>query len=460
MSDLLSPCGFQAPPDLQVLLPRDPLYGTRESSYWAVNARLSPACIVQPKSTAQVSSLLKELVATGRQFAVRAGGHSPVPGANDIAGDGVTVDLGLLNSVAYDAGSETVRFGAGCRWRDVYGELGRHERTVPGGRGGDVGCDNVISYEIVLADGRTVTADKDTHVDLFRALKGGANNFGVVTSFAMRTHPSGRIWGGISASPASATDQTIRTVWNFTEGLTQDESRQDSYMLAVFGYFPAFGANVVNIATFQADGGPRGPGWDDWRALPKIMDTTGETTVAELAEQITLPPDYHNAWFTLTLRNDERLLKKATDVHERLVADLQAHVPDGDFITQCIFQPLPSVVAQRTAAAGGNVMGTERIAENAVLFSYSAMVRTAELARWVYPRLRRGLEEIRGFAAAAEAGGGLMDWLYMNYADSSQDVIGSYGVENVEELRRVAARYDPGQVFQKLCPGGWKIPGI
>lgn len=181
-----------------------------------------------------------------------------------------------------------------------------------------------------------------------------------------------------------------------------------------------------------------------------------------------------NAWFTLTLRNDERLLKKATDVHARLVADLGAHVADGDFVTQCVFQPLPRVVARRTAAAGGNVMGTARIARNAVLFSYGAMVRTAAQARWVHPRLRRGLGEIRDFAAnlpvegegEGEGGeeeggqGGLMDWLYMNYADRSQDVIGSYGAENVEELRRVAARYDPGQVFQKLCPGGWKIPGI
>lgn len=179
---------------------------------------------------------------------------------------------------------------------------------------------------------------------------------------------------------------------------------------------------------------------------------------------------HSNAWFTLTLKNDERIMKRATDVHERLVADLQSYVTDGDFITQCIFQPVPSIVAQRTKAAGGNIMGTERITENAVLFSYSAMMRTAEQATWVYPKLKKGVEEIRGFAAGVEGEGGegggkggkggLTDWLYMNYADSSQNVLGSYGVENVEELRRVAARYDPERVFQKLCPGGWKIPWI
>lgn len=108
----------------------------------------------------------------------------------------------------------------------------------------------------------------------------------------MRTFPSDRIWGGIAATPESATDQTIRMVWNFTEGLSTEPSRQDSYMLAVFGHFPGFGVNVANIALFQADNDPSGPEFDDWRALPKIMDTTKETTVSKLAEQITLPPDY------------------------------------------------------------------------------------------------------------------------------------------------------------------------
>ncbi|KAK8047712.1 hypothetical protein PG996_015776 [Apiospora saccharicola] len=340
-------------PELQVLRPVDPLYGSREGSYWAVNTRLSPACIVLPDSAQQLAEIVKELAATQRQFAIRSGGHSPVPGANDIA-DGVTVDLSSFNKIAFDAGSETVRFGAGARWKDVYGELTKHKRTVSGGRGGDVGvsglllgggsswmtakngwaCDNVLSYEVVLADGRIIVADRSTHADLFQALKGGSNNFGIVTSFVMPTIPSDRVWGGIAATPASATSQVLSAMYGFTE---KQGGFPDSYLMAVLGYFPDFAANVASTAVFQGLGDSSGPEFEDWRKLPKMVDMTNMATIHELSFAITLPPNYQ--------------------VHSQ-----------------------------------------------------------------------------------------------------SQDVLGSYGPENVDKMRQVAAKYDPDRVFQKLCPGGWKIP--
>ncbi|KAK8050692.1 hypothetical protein PG994_012422 [Apiospora phragmitis] len=123
--------GFQnsgfldAHPELQVLQSADPRYGSREGSYWVINTRLSPACIVLSDSPQQLAALLKELAATQCQFAVRSGAHSPVPGTNDIA-DGVTIDLSSLNKITFDNGSET------------------HKRTVSGGRGGDVGVSGLL----------------------------------------------------------------------------------------------------------------------------------------------------------------------------------------------------------------------------------------------------------------------------------------------------------------------------
>ncbi|KAK7955811.1 uncharacterized protein PG986_005033 [Apiospora aurea] len=350
MADIPSPSVLKSLADLEILLPADHRYGTRERSYHAANARLAPSCIARPRSAPQVASLLQELASSKTA---------------DIAGGGVTVGLGLLDTVAYDAAGGTVRFGAGARWRDVYGEL---------------------------------------------------------------------------ANPDSATDQIVRAVRNFTQLQGQGQA-QDSYLMAVLGYFPDFGTNVGSTAVFQAANDPSGPEFDDWRALPKIVDMTKETSMAALAEEITLPANYHDAWFTLCIKNDERIMKKATDLHETLVAELKAYVADGNFITNCIFQPVPCTVSQRTAAAGGNIMGTERIAEDAVLFQLVVMTETAEQARWAHPRLQRCVDAIRDFAA-------------------KEDVIGSYGAENVEEMRRVAIKYDPDQVFQKLCPGGWKIPGL
>lgn len=75
----------------------------------------------------------------------------------------------------------------------------------------------MLSYEVVLADGRIITADRATNTDLLRALKGGSNNFGIVTSFTMPTMPSDRIWGGIAASPDTAIPEVVNAMWHFTE---------------------------------------------------------------------------------------------------------------------------------------------------------------------------------------------------------------------------------------------------
>lgn len=135
-----------------------------------------------------------------------------------------------------DAASETVNIGPGGRWRDVYHELHKHNYTVAGGREANVGvggfllggglaflnsqrgfaCDDVISYEVVLADGSIVTADKDQHARLFRALKGGSNNFGIVTNFKMNMLSNNKIWGGLTISPKEYITDSIDAMHDFT----------------------------------------------------------------------------------------------------------------------------------------------------------------------------------------------------------------------------------------------------
>src|SRR5262245_481747 len=141
--------------------------------------------------------------------AVRGGGHSCAGTA--VCDDGLVIDLSLMKAIGVDAAARTAQAQGGVLW----GELDRATQAfglaVPGGTDSEVGiagltlgggngwlmgvhgatCDNLLSADVVMADGRTVTANCNENVDLFWALRGGGGNFGIVTSFRYRLHPVG-----------------------------------------------------------------------------------------------------------------------------------------------------------------------------------------------------------------------------------------------------------------------------
>lgn len=109
---------------------------------------------------------------------------------------------------------------------------------------------------------------------------------------------------------------------------------------------------------------------------------------------------------------------------------------------------------QASAAAGVNVLGLDSQETNGLILTVSVMVKTREHEAFAYPRAQEWVRTLRQFAAGVGAN---QDWLYTNYSDKSQDPLATYGAENFRFLREVAARYDPDGVFQKQCPGGFKL---
>ncbi len=162
-------------------------------------------------------------------------------------------------------------------------------------------------------------------------------------------------------------------------------------------------------------------------------------------------------WFTLCFKNNASIIMKAAELHDGLVDELQVHIKDGDFKTQCVFQPLPRSFIQRSIEAGGNVMGLEQHDSDGIIWGFHVMVRTPDLELWASPRVRRVYEGVREFANSID---GLLSWTTANYAHPTQAVFQSYGEENVKKIREVAIKYDPDGVFQYLCPGGFKISSV
>jgi FAD/FMN-containing dehydrogenase len=196
-----------------LLLPGDAAYPEACHIYNGMIDR-HPALIVRCVDVADVIAAVNFVRDTRLPLAIRGGGHN---GAGlSLVDDGLVIDLSLMKGIHVDTSLGTVRVEGGCVWGDVDHATHPFGVAVPSGfisttgvggltLGGGLGyltrqygltIDNLLAVEIVLADGRCVTASADTNADLFWAVRGGGGNFGVVTSFLFKSNPVNLVYGG------------------------------------------------------------------------------------------------------------------------------------------------------------------------------------------------------------------------------------------------------------------------
>jgi len=206
-----------------------------------------PQVIVRAEQVADVTAAVAYARDSNLDLSIRGGGHSaPGFGTND---GGVVVDLSLMRHVHVDPATQTARASGGATWGDF--NYATHEfglattggiisTTGVGGLtlGGGIGylsrkyglsIDNLLSAQVVLADGSVVTASATEHPDLFWALRGGGGNFGVVTSFEFQLHPVKDVHVGLFFYELESAGDLFRFFREFIP--TADEG---------YGAFPAF----------------------------------------------------------------------------------------------------------------------------------------------------------------------------------------------------------------------------
>ncbi|KAK2598312.1 hypothetical protein N8I77_011735 [Diaporthe amygdali] len=457
---------------LAVSYPDSATYKERIESYWSVAAQLTPWCIVQPSNAQEVSAALLTLLdGPNCGIAVRSGGHTTFAGANNIV-EGATIDLGNMNSTTYHPKNSTASVQPGSRWLQVYETLDKLGVTVPGGRAGTVGvaglilgggnsfysakkgmvCDNVVGYEMVTSTGDIIYVTNYTHADLFKALKGGGSNFGIVTRFDLSAFHAPKLWGGAVSYNKTAGPELINSMVDFVDNVENDQA---SSSIIFWTYQPALQDTIVIAAYENTDGVVAGPSFDKYLAISgNLSSTMRVTNISDLAHELEQPTGYIDLWFTLSFKNDARVLEHAVETHNQLVEDLLVQSPDGDFITQCMFQPLPTIFAEHGIARGGNVLGLNKLTDNAVVWLATLAVKGAEQEEFGRAKMTAWVKSVGDFAKSV---GSHVEWQYLNYADHSQDPLGSYGQENVELIRTAANKYDPLGIFQSKVPGGFKI---
>jgi FAD/FMN-containing dehydrogenase len=212
---------------------------------WNGSIDRRPALIVRPRGAADVIDAVNYARAKGLPLAVRCGGHS-VAGNGTVDG-GVLVDLASLKGVHVDPQARTARVNGGV----LVGELDRETQlfglATPSGRvtttgvggftlGGGYGwlspkyglaCDNLLSADVVTADGRLVTASERENDDLLWGLRGGSSNFGVATSYEFRLYPLGpTVLAGLLVHPIDEA-KSLRS-WSPRPGSSRRRRRSSS----------------------------------------------------------------------------------------------------------------------------------------------------------------------------------------------------------------------------------------
>src|SRR5713226_477805 len=187
-----------------------------------------PALIARCAGVADVIAAVRFARTRELLVSVRGGGHNIT--GNAVCEGGLMIDLSPMKSVRVDPGKRTARAEAGLTWGEynretqafglastggVVSTTGIAGLTLGGGLGWLMGkhglsCDNLLSADIVTAEGQFLTASADQHPDLFWGLRGGGGNFGVVTSFEYRVHPVGPVLAGMVLHPMAKAREVLR----------------------------------------------------------------------------------------------------------------------------------------------------------------------------------------------------------------------------------------------------------
>ncbi|KAI0141879.1 hypothetical protein GGR57DRAFT_519853 [Xylariaceae sp. FL1272] len=459
-----------------VHLPGSQEYNDLLQSYFSELERdIKPACFITPNSASQVADVVKAAgpLIEPSMLAICGAGQQSTPGVANV-NDGITIHLSRLRGITVDLEKQRVSIGAGERMGAVYEKLAATGHAVVGNRhssggiGGDAVqgglsyfsyaqgfvCDNVVNYEIVLASGEIVNANSETRADLWVALKGGANNFGIVTRFDLRIFPQGQLWGGKIFYFQESFSEQLRHLVKYLNDPTPDT---DIHICLSLGYAAAMGSMLAMNDIFCtrpekpvalqpfADIVPQ---LDQMRSvrLDSLKGLTDEGFPGAVGNRVVK--------MSTTVKADAEMLDYTVETFMTAFAKLK---DVGNLIFSISFEAIPVSLIKQSIARGGNSLGLQPSdGPLVVVLLYTSWDKVDDDAK-VY---EANHEALRTIEDKAKADGKFSPYVYMNYAFKHQDPIASYGLDVRSNLQAVSARYDPDGLFQNAGVGPWKLEKV
>jgi FAD/FMN-containing dehydrogenase len=434
---------------MDLVKPNDLRYDEMRSVYNGMIDK-RPAVIARCSSPTDVIEALELARTEHLEVAVRAGGHS-VAGmcVND---DGLVIDVRPMKQIAVDLRSGHARVGAGVTWGEFDRATQQHGLATTGGRisttgvagftlGGGSGwaerafglaCDNLVSVDLVTAEGREVTASEDHNPDLFWALHGGGGNFGVATSFVFALHDLGPLvtagllmWSGDAGRQVAGAyrDYAYSAPDQFGSGLFFITAPPEEFVPGTLQ-----GTTVAAIAALWVGDVDEGAeAMAPLRALDPDVDVVGPMPYAEFQCMIDDPPGRHNYWSAEYL---DTLPDAALDVF--VTHGFERPSP----FTQPVLMPWGGAVAR----VGEDATPMTKRNASWVVHPFAMWEDPADSAKniaWT-KAVRRDMEPY--------ANGGI----YLNYIghEGPDRVRAAYGEEKYRRLATIKAEWDPTNRFK------------
>lgn len=409
-----------------------------------------PAAVVECRSVGDVQAVVRAARESGRDLAVRGGAHS-VAGFST-GDDALVVDLAGMEHVFLDPGARLARAGGGANWGQFNHATARHGLATTGGListtgvggltlGGGIGylarqyglsCDNLISAQVVLADGTAVTASEAEHPDLFWALRGGGGNFGVVTEFTFALHPVDQVLGGMMLFELDDSQDVLR----FFDEFISDAPRE-------YGGFPAFHqapplpfvppdrVGETFAAVVSCWNGPLDQGA---RVMDRIRDVA-----APVAEHVgPMPYPQINSLFDDLLPRGIRAYWKNVNLDRLTDQALQVHLDHGPRL------PSPEATIHVYTINGA----VHDVPAEATAFPDRGAVYSANIAgMWHDPTDDDAcMQWVKNYYTALRPHARPSGYVNFTSADDQGRTAGSYG-GSLARLQEAKRRYDPDNLF-------------